>query len=73
MRPLHTSLLSISPNLDDVQGAIVTPRALLPPRSAHISTSGPLGVFVRTLMEGQMHPQDLVRKTLPALCCVPSS
>lgn len=73
MRPLHTSLLSIFPNLDNVQGATVTPRALPSPRSAHISASGPLGVFVRTTMEGQMHPQDLVRKTLAALCCVPPS
>lgn len=43
------------------------------PEWAHIPASGPLGVFVRVLMQGQMDPQDLVRKTLPALRPVPPS
>lgn len=72
-RSLQTSLLSDSPNLDNGQGDIVTPRAPSPPGSTHISASGPLGVFMGIPMEGQMHPQDLVRETLPALCHVPAS
>lgn len=68
--PLQTSLLSVSPNLDNVQGDIVIPRAPSPPLSTHISALGPLGVFVGIPMEGQMHPQDLVREILPALCRV---